>query len=145
MQTSSWFLLFLSLPAIKTHQEKSVLNYKEQQVLFAKLAKDPLFIDYIDATWELTFSFSKTRRDGEKVDSIKMKDNSEKDFVKKLTNAGVVNAEQIKDLSNKQVGLMRQLMDKYPGIRKVPISDRNTFFQSQHAPRAKEKMSAKQN
>lgn len=128
-----------------THQEKSVLNYKEQEVLFEKLAREPLFHEFRKATIDLVNSFSKTMKAGGRVDSMKLKDNSEKDIVKKLTDAGVVNAEEIKDLSNKQVGLMKQLMEKYPEIRKVPIADWNSFFQSQYMPHKKDRIPAKQN
>lgn len=114
-----------------SYQQKSVLNHKEQEVLFAKLVKDPLYWDLRKATTDLVFSYSKTMRAGVKVDSMKLKDTTEKDIVKRLKNAGTINAEEIRDLSNKQVGLMRQLMEKYPEIRKVPYSDWNTFNQSQ--------------
>jgi hypothetical protein len=128
-----------------THQEKAVLNYKEREVLFAKLASEPLFNDYRKATTELTMALGKTAKQGGKVDTVKLKDNNEKDFVKKLTNAGVVNAEELRDLSNRQVGLMKQLMAKYPEIRKVPISDWNAFFQSQSYSDMKKRMAPKQN
>jgi len=114
------FIIVASACNKDSHQEKSVLNYKEQEVLFAKLANEPLFHEFRRATTELTMALGKTAKQGRKVDTIKLKNNSEKDFVKKLTDAGIVNAEELRDLSNKQVGLMRQLMEKYPEIRKVP-------------------------
>jgi hypothetical protein len=139
------FMIVASACNKDSHQEKSVLKYKEQEVLFAKLVKEPLFHEFRDATIDLTFAMYKTTKQGVKVDSMKLKDNSEKDFVKRLTNAGVVNAEELKNLSNKQVGLMKQLMEKYPEIRKVPIADWNRFFASQNNPQIKQRMSSKQN
>lgn len=128
-----------------SHPENTFLAEKTKQELFSKLAKDPVFIEFRNTTVDLTMALFKTTKDGGKIDTAKLNNSTETDLVKKLSNSGVTNPEQIKKLSNKQVSLMKQLLSKYPPISKIPMSDWSRFIESQNKALIKERMSANNN